>query len=174
MTTLFLPTNDAWNKLPPDLTLWLFSPAGERTLRKVLAWHTIPDTAVFSELIHHIHSNHSRTDIDARKKDSSEEDLSFEWDRQFPSLIKDRHMPVHVKKSKSKLPGSHTYTVELQAHGVSASIVDNPAQNGVVHVVPQVLSPRSSESVDEERNAKDWEEWKEWLIEYVHVLASTS
>ncbi|KAG9018436.1 hypothetical protein FRB93_000139 [Tulasnella sp. JGI-2019a] len=159
VTTLFVPTNEAWEKLPKDLRLYLFSPFGERTLRKLMAWHTLPDTVVFTEWGRQVHHHHSSS-----SPSFDDEDLSFEWDKHFTSFI-DQKMPVHVKKSETKLPGSHNYNVQLQAHGIYADMIDNPAQNGVFHTVPQVLSPRNVEGVDEEQNQKDWNEWREWLTE---------
>ncbi|KAG8874212.1 hypothetical protein FRB97_006074 [Tulasnella sp. 331] len=49
VSTFFVPTNEAWEKLPRDLFHFLFSPIGERTLRKLLEWHTLPHTVVFTE-----------------------------------------------------------------------------------------------------------------------------
>jgi len=161
VTTFFVPSNDAWNKLPEDLVFFLFSPAGERTLRKLMSWHTLPDTVVFTEWGRHVHHD---SDSDATVTDD-EPDLSFEWDHHISTFVNQK-MPVHVKKSQSKVPGSRVYNVALQAHGIYATVVDNPAQNGAFHVVPQVLSPRSVEGVDEAQNEKDWQEWREWLTDW--------
>jgi len=155
-TTLIVPTNQAWEKLPEDLLLYLFSPLGERTLRKLMAFHTLPDNIVFTEFERQ--SRHRRSSF-------GDEDLSFEWDKHFDSLI-DQKMPVHVKKSKSMLPGSHIYNVELQAHGIYANVIDNPAQNGVFHTVPQVLCPRHKEGENEQENQKNWNQWRDWLNEW--------
>jgi uncharacterized surface protein with fasciclin (FAS1) repeats len=159
VSTFFIPTNEAWEKLPKELIAYLFSPFGERTLRKLLAWHTLPNTVVFSEWGRVVHSS------SLSSNSFEEQDLSFEWDRHFDSFV-DQKLPVHVKKTESKIPGSKTYNVEVQAHGVHAEWIDNPAQNGVFHTLPQVLSPRKVEGVDEAQNAKDWEEWREWLTDW--------
>ncbi|KAG8995656.1 hypothetical protein FRB94_008881 [Tulasnella sp. JGI-2019a] len=155
-TTLFVPTNEAWERLPEDLLLYLFSPRGERTLRKLMAFHTLPDNIVFTEWNRQVHNRHSFFD---------DEDLSFEWDKHFNSCI-DQKMPVHVKKSKNRSSESNKYNVQLQAHGIYSHVIDNPAQNGVFHTLPQVLSPRRVEGINEEQNQKDWEEWKDWLMEW--------
>jgi uncharacterized surface protein with fasciclin (FAS1) repeats len=166
-TTTFVPSNQAWERLPEDLRIFLFSPVGERTLRKLMAWHTLPDTVVFTEWARDVKHHH---DHDRKKKhrehDLEDPDLGFEWDRHFRSLVHKQKMPVHVKKAESRLPGSRAYTFSLQAHGVYATIIDNPAQNGAFHVVPQVLSPRSVEGVNEAQNEKDWVEWREWLTDW--------
>jgi len=47
-----------------------------------------------------------------------------------------------------------------------ARVWDNVAQNGAVHVLDDVISPRSKEGTDKVQNAKDWLEWKDWLFEW--------
>jgi hypothetical protein len=46
--TAFLPINSAWNALPKDLQLFLFSPFGERALKKLLQFHIVPNHIVHS------------------------------------------------------------------------------------------------------------------------------
>ncbi len=41
--TFFAPTNRAFRSLPPKLRLFLFSPFGARALKKILAYHVVPD-----------------------------------------------------------------------------------------------------------------------------------
>jgi len=158
-TTFFAPTNAAWNELPRDLVFFLFSPVGERTLRKLLAFHTIPSGIVFSEWGRHVKEDSSFEAV------NDEDDLSFEWDHHFPSLTSQK-LPVHSKKYKTILPGSNQYKIEFQAHGLYARVWDNVAQNGAVHVLDDVISPRSKEGTDKVQNAKDWLEWKDWLFEW--------
>jgi uncharacterized surface protein with fasciclin (FAS1) repeats len=158
-TTLIVPTNEAWNQLPSDLVLYLFSPIGERTLRKLMEFHTLPNNIVFTE-----YTRQSRRGRD-RDFDERDGDLSFESRHEYETEI-DQRMPVHVKKTRANVSGERAYTVTLQAHGVHATVIDNPAQNGVLQVVPQVLSPRRKEGVDEAQNAKDWQEWRQWLPEW--------
>jgi len=157
-TTFFAPTNAAWNDLPRDLVFYLFSPWGERTLRKLMAWHTIPEALVYSEWV----KDDDSTEEFATEDDS---DLSFEWDHHFDSLI-DQKLPVHSKKTKSILPGSHTYNIEFMGHGVPVRLYDNVAQNGALHVLDAVLCPRHKEGTDAAQNVKDWLEWKDWLHDW--------
>jgi uncharacterized surface protein with fasciclin (FAS1) repeats len=46
--TVFAPTNKAFEALPRDLRLYLFSPFGKRALRKVLEYHIAPDFVLHS------------------------------------------------------------------------------------------------------------------------------
>lgn len=46
--TVFAPTNKAFEALPSDLRLYLFSPFGKRALRKVLEYHIVPEFVLHS------------------------------------------------------------------------------------------------------------------------------
>jgi hypothetical protein len=41
--TAFIPTNKAFDRLPPGLRFWLFSPFGKRALKKLLQFHIVPN-----------------------------------------------------------------------------------------------------------------------------------
>ncbi|KAL5532950.1 hypothetical protein ACEPAF_4724 [Sanghuangporus sanghuang] len=51
VVTLFAPTNKAFLSLPRDLQLFLFSPFGERVLKKILQYHVVPDIALYTDWI---------------------------------------------------------------------------------------------------------------------------
>ncbi|KAL5490114.1 hypothetical protein ACEPAI_4947 [Sanghuangporus weigelae] len=51
VVTLFAPTNKAFFSLPKDLQLFLFSPFGERVLKKILQFHVVPDIALYTDWI---------------------------------------------------------------------------------------------------------------------------
>jgi uncharacterized surface protein with fasciclin (FAS1) repeats len=163
-TTFFAPTNAAWAQLPQDLQMYLFSPFGEATLRKLLAYHTVPNRLVFSEWYDRVHEDEiDESDFVVRYDEDDK--LGFEWDYHFRSLTGQR-LPVHAKKYQSNVPGSKQYKVEVQAHGLYARNPDTVAQNGAIHILDDVLSPRSVEGVNKEQNQKDWNEWREWLIDW--------
>ena len=48
VVTAFVPSNKAFSRLPRKLQLFLFSPFGERALKKLLQYHTVPDIALFT------------------------------------------------------------------------------------------------------------------------------
>jgi uncharacterized surface protein with fasciclin (FAS1) repeats len=60
LATVFAPTNDAWNSLPPRLHMWLFSRFGAHALAKLLAYHYVPHTLVLSEVVHHEKHKHKK------------------------------------------------------------------------------------------------------------------
>lgn len=48
LVTIFAPTNRAFDALPKRLRSYLFSPFGERALKKLLQYHIIPNTVLHS------------------------------------------------------------------------------------------------------------------------------
>lgn len=46
--TLFAPANSAFERLPPKLRMFLFSPLGHHVLRKVLEYHIVPGLVIHS------------------------------------------------------------------------------------------------------------------------------
>ncbi|TDL27095.1 FAS1 domain-containing protein [Rickenella mellea] len=49
VTTFFAPSNLAFNRLPKKLQLFLFSPFGERALKKLLQYHVVPKIVFHSD-----------------------------------------------------------------------------------------------------------------------------
>ena len=47
-TTVFAPTNKAFQRLPKKLRLFLFSPFGEHVLKKLLQFHIVPEFVLHS------------------------------------------------------------------------------------------------------------------------------
>ncbi|OCH95262.1 FAS1 domain-containing protein [Obba rivulosa] len=61
--TFFAPSNGAFKKLPPKLKGFLFSPFGERALKKILQYHIVPETILHTDYIH----NASDSDVTRRR-----------------------------------------------------------------------------------------------------------
>jgi uncharacterized surface protein with fasciclin (FAS1) repeats len=59
LVTIFAPTNRAFEALPKKLQYYLFSPFGERVLKKLLQYHVVPNTVVHSNYVHHAHGQKS-------------------------------------------------------------------------------------------------------------------
>jgi uncharacterized surface protein with fasciclin (FAS1) repeats len=51
-TTFFVPSNIAFKKLPKKLQLFLFSPFGEKVLKKLLGFHVVPGIVLHSDYLH--------------------------------------------------------------------------------------------------------------------------
>jgi uncharacterized surface protein with fasciclin (FAS1) repeats len=54
VVSLFAPNNWAFKRLPARLRLWLFSPAGEKALKKLLQFHIVPDYILHSDWVHKV------------------------------------------------------------------------------------------------------------------------
>jgi len=52
--TLLAPTNSAFEHLPLKLRLFLFSPLGQRALRKILEYHIVPNLVVHTGMAYHL------------------------------------------------------------------------------------------------------------------------
>ncbi|TFK42817.1 FAS1 domain-containing protein [Crucibulum laeve] len=65
--TIYAPVNNAFDRLPKKLQLFLFSPFGRRALKKVLQYHIVPDVV--------LHSNYIRNATTKEKIKASKEDI---------------------------------------------------------------------------------------------------
>lgn len=52
VVSLFAPNDWAFKRLPPRLRFFLFSPAGEKVLKKLLQYHIVPDVILHSGMIY--------------------------------------------------------------------------------------------------------------------------
>jgi hypothetical protein len=59
VVSLFAPTNRAWKKLPWRVRLYLFSPAGEKALKKLLQFHIVPNYILHSGMYIFTHCHHN-------------------------------------------------------------------------------------------------------------------
>ncbi|EMD38694.1 hypothetical protein CERSUDRAFT_94231 [Gelatoporia subvermispora B] len=50
--TFFAPSNSAFKRLPPRLRTFLFSPFGERVLKKLLQYHIVPNAIIHTDFFH--------------------------------------------------------------------------------------------------------------------------
>jgi hypothetical protein len=94
VVTAFLPDNEAWEKLPKNLVIYLFSPFGERALTKILKYHVVPNYIVHAEWIYN---------YDPHKKKLHTEGAEMDFEFPFPTALKGYKLPVHIKKVSSIL-----------------------------------------------------------------------
>jgi len=181
--TAFLPTSDAFKKLPQKLQFFLFSPFGENVMRKLLGYHIIDKYVIFTESIHKVgtkghrdpHQHHGHHDHEKRSSWFEDEiealfmqgdDSTFHIEEEFPTMLPNASVKVTIDKSKVvPLPGASRTT--LKVNGVEAETVDGVALNGAIHVLPEVLKP-PHEHHDEEGNLVEssWENWEQWLVQW--------
>ncbi|KAI0637277.1 hypothetical protein C8Q77DRAFT_1155122 [Trametes polyzona] len=70
--TFFAPTNKAFARLPKRLKFFLFSPLGEKVLKKLLQFHVVPEVVLHADYLH----NASESDA-AHKRRVWEGDMSW-------------------------------------------------------------------------------------------------
>ncbi|KIY64965.1 FAS1 domain-containing protein [Cylindrobasidium torrendii FP15055 ss-10] len=179
--TAFVPTNHAFERLPKKLQLFLFSPFGERALKKILQFHVVPDIALLSDWIHNAtdkqiesSSAHKLLNQEADETvlgeifssmsdyDIFDSEIVESANYTLPTALKDHSLEVNVIKYNVSLPfpgphKPHHIVTKLYANGRRVAVPDIPAMNGAAHVITHILDPRQGEE------ANPWEEWEEWL-----------
>ncbi|KAI6036790.1 FAS1 domain-containing protein [Pisolithus microcarpus] len=171
-TTFFAPTSAAFHRLPRKLQLFLFSPFGERALKKLLEFHIIPNFVLFSDYVHNATSEESTmTDltIDPRaaqyhtnlpelpmaplddimlehhhKKHTPLPEPAYEYNVTLPTLLTNHSIHVNVARYESKLPlpGCLRSFTRFKVNGVAVVPFDVPARNGALQVIHRLLDPR--------------------------------
>ncbi|KDQ60570.1 hypothetical protein JAAARDRAFT_124834 [Jaapia argillacea MUCL 33604] len=101
--TAFIPSNKAFDRLPLKLKLFLFSPFGERVLKKVLEYHIIPDFILHTDYYHNATSDSDDVFYDDFDEESYvdpcwEEASDEEWD------IEDLDLPRPPRPPKTPQP----------------------------------------------------------------------
>jgi uncharacterized surface protein with fasciclin (FAS1) repeats/DNA-binding NarL/FixJ family response regulator len=111
--TVFAPTNEAFDKLPPGTVATLLKPANKPMLVNILTYHVVPGRYTTGQLMHMVDSGHGK----AMLKTVEGEDLTITADNGH----------VYIEGAKS---------------GVAMITVPNVMQsNGVIQVVNSVLLP---------------------------------
>ncbi|KAI8998915.1 FAS1 domain-containing protein [Trametes punicea] len=82
--TVFAPTNRAFARLPRRLYRYLFSPLGEKALKKLLQFHVVPELVLHADYVH----NASESDVVRRTSDDTTISALYE------SLVQSDEMSV--------------------------------------------------------------------------------
>ena len=111
--TVFAPTNEAFDKLPPGTVATLLKPENKAMLVQILTYHVVPGRYTTAELMHMVELNHGK----AMLKTVEGQPLTITAD------------------------GDHLYVGGAKG-GIAAITVPNVMQsNGVIQVVSSVLLP---------------------------------
>ena len=111
--TVFAPTNEAFDKLPPDTVPTLLKPENKQMLAKILTYHVVPGTYTTSRLMELVRRGHGEAML-----------MSVEGE---PLKVSENNGHLFVSGVKS---------------GVAEITVPNVMQsNGVIQVVDSVLLP---------------------------------
>jgi len=90
VVTSFIPDNEAWEKLPRNLVIYLFSPFGEKALTKILKYHVVPNYIVHAEWIYTYNPD--------KKKELHTKGTEMDFKFPFPTALKGYKLPVHIVK----------------------------------------------------------------------------
>ena len=120
--TLFAPNNDAFAKLGPKATAFLFSKYGLKYLKALLEYHVVPDNTLYS---------------DAYYRASSEEEHNTRTGLihvDLPTLLDDRSLSIDIARWGG--------FIEIKINGFNrVAVQDVVAEDGVIHVLTNVIIP---------------------------------
>ncbi|KAJ9119632.1 hypothetical protein QFC22_003341 [Naganishia vaughanmartiniae] len=174
--TAFVPTNEAFGKLPERLVMFLFSPFGTQCLRAVLQYHILPSSILFTEHLHKVGSHHGKRGwIVDEVKQMMDNDPSYHVEVDLPTLFNNTKLHIVVDKSRVvPVPGRHLGAIKtkLTVNDIEASTYDIPALNGAVHVLPEVLKPhyKHPHKITGELVEGRWENWEDWLVDWAESI----
>jgi uncharacterized surface protein with fasciclin (FAS1) repeats len=111
--TVFAPTNEAFDKLPPGTVATLVKPENKETLTKILTYHVVPGRITADDLMRMVRAGHGEATLKTVEGD--------------PLTASEDNGHIYIKGEKS---------------GVAEVTISNVGQsNGVIHVVSSVLLP---------------------------------
>ena len=113
--TVFAPTNEAFNKLPPGTVDTLVKPENKATLTKILTYHVVPGKMSAADLTAKIKSGEGK------------------------AMLK----TVEGEELTAELSGGKVILVDAKGGKSTVTIADVNQSNGVIHVVDTVLMPKS-------------------------------
>ncbi len=113
--TVFAPTNEAFNKLPPGTVNTLVQPANHATLVKILTYHVVSGRLTGADLAARVREGHGRATLTTVEGGT-----------------------LTVTQS-----GNTIMLTDAGGHVSTVTIADVMQSNGVIHVVDTVLLPAS-------------------------------
>ncbi|PPQ63206.1 hypothetical protein CVT24_005751 [Panaeolus cyanescens] len=193
LVTMFAPTNRAFDRLPRKLRMFLFSPFGERALRKVLEYHIIPRAVVESDYIRHQECNQSCSIKEQFFQDSAGvTDMAKDFvlgkhhgkpisfvNVTLPTLLPNHTVNTLIHKTQVKYPfpgHKHAYRVDTQitVNDHHVRVPDIVASNGAIQVIDRVLDPHLSPHHPDcphhgYETEEPWSNWESWLANWAEA-----
>ncbi|KAJ4345977.1 hypothetical protein N0V85_009786 [Neurospora sp. IMI 360204] len=139
--TLFAPTNRAFARLGPRLNAFLFNTErGKKYLKAILKYHFVPGQTVYSDAYYK--AGGSDDNDDDHHRDGENEENGYNCPHNCPPmhydlptlLSEDARLGVDIKNWRG-------YTIMVVNGFNRPSVLDGPAEDGVIHVVSSVLIP---------------------------------
>jgi uncharacterized surface protein with fasciclin (FAS1) repeats len=155
--TLFAPSNAAFAKLGPKVNAFLFSKYGEKHLKALLEYHIVANKTMYSDAYFFGDKDDAEMDGEPWK-----EGRGFHVD--LPTLSKGKTLRVDIQR------WGRLMTVLINGFN-TVQVLDGIAEDGVIHVLSNVLIPPVR------ANGKEWmgeemsvDEFKGHLVDYVGEL----
>lgn len=135
--TVFAPLNTAWERLPTEITAFLFSEEGQKYLEAIMKYHIVPDEVVYSDAA-------IKYPIHDTENDRTESFPAGYTHHDFPTMLTtaDSADRGFIHMDTVRFPKFLSYRV----NGRSEIIVANGiAKDGVLHVPNHLFIPTCSE-----------------------------
>ncbi|PMD41771.1 FAS1 domain-containing protein [Hyaloscypha variabilis F] len=137
--TLFVPNNSAFSKLGEEINTFLFSEKGASYLRRLIEYHFLPNQTLFSN------AYYKPGDTAALQEAQAAPPASTEPDRRYRLLIGTKTFPLPTQMQGRKMSvdiSRHGGIIAMRVNGsIPVTAQDGLANNGVVHIVADVLIP---------------------------------
>ncbi|TIA96753.1 hypothetical protein E3P89_03162 [Wallemia ichthyophaga] len=128
--TINAPLNSAFERLPPKVLGFFFSPMGSRALRHLLEYHIVPNNAIFVDF---------QSGEQAKSVKSDNDDLFHKKIKASTMLEDGGEVEYDLIKSQTVPYGPYTFDVKLQ--GKSVSWHDGISRNAAFQVLEELLMP---------------------------------
>ena len=149
--TLFAPSNFAFKRLGPRINAFLFSKYGEKYLKALLLYHSVPNVTLYSDAIY--------------KEDSTDDAPHHGPPKGFfhidlPTGLEDKSLSIDIAR--------YGRLITIKINGFTrVAVTDGIAADGVIHIVPNVLiPPKTPDGLGMAEDDMDLEEFKERLAPY--------
>ncbi|KAF8810710.1 FAS1 domain-containing protein [Phlegmacium glaucopus] len=182
LVTAFAPTNHAFEALPKKLQLFLFSPFGEKALKKILSYHVVPNVVVHSDYLRAEHSDKKNSPCHEPTLATAAFPLPTEpissVNLTLKTLFANHTLQAEIVREKITVPfpwpgHKKPYKVhtEVSVNRQPVLVPDIVGLNGAAHVIGKILDPRTCHHlrpVDSPVDEGVWENWEEWLPQWVN------
>lgn len=139
--TLFAPNNRAFEKLGPKVNAFLFSKYGLKYLKALLQYHIVPDNTLYSD------AHYKAESSEIQQEDASKGKIHVD----LPTALEDRSLAVDIAR--------YGPIIIMKINGFNRVAVQNVvAEDGVIHVMTQVIIPPKKAADSEEGEYWDGEE----------------
>ncbi|KAF7189651.1 Aurofusarin biosynthesis cluster protein S [Pseudocercospora fuligena] len=150
--TFFAPSNFAFQKLGPRINAFLFSEYGRKYLKALLEYHVVPYHTLYSDAYYKPKGEGKSMNVPKGL-----------FHVNLPTMLKDRELSIDVAR--------YGGFISIKVNGfASVSVLDGVAENGVIHVMRDVLiPPKQLAGVEEQWDGSELtvEELKERLEPFV-------